>query len=421
MLRRTRWTFVQVLPPKLASFCFSNDEAKGAVFDFYHKKWFGTNPEYLEILPAKSKYLPFYACDGRIEGHFTAEVQRTRTRTNSQGKSVSETYWQYAGAYDIVFPVNSSSCQVYAGYKYNKAHLKPICTDKVLTEMHAPHLGDLEGHTIHLFEMNQAAVGQEVIEAMSSAMEESAKARVRESTWFSNSIRIHWGTRQAKLKTLQPMYCPAFVVPIILEENKYKCFVSGVTASVAGPYLINAVLLSRMAAAITFALSLILVPNKLMAIGGGLVAGAAASFSADYICRRFPRWRRDREKHYREKAKAEATSMLGDETIRVNPFSSAFETSSWRTRGSLGSEEEVEHRTSMRLPADVKGYYKRLGLRGHESEEEVKSQYRRLILKFHPDTSGNASPESQTKVAEINEAYRVIRDPKRRKEYDQLC
>ncbi|HNW44617.1 MAG TPA: J domain-containing protein [Elusimicrobiales bacterium] len=64
-------------------------------------------------------------------------------------------------------------------------------------------------------------------------------------------------------------------------------------------------------------------------------------------------------------------------------------------------------------------YYALLGVPKTAGETEIKSAYRRLALKYHPDRNqGNKSMEGKFK--EINEAYEVLSDSKKRKMYDQL-
>ncbi len=64
-----------------------------------------------------------------------------------------------------------------------------------------------------------------------------------------------------------------------------------------------------------------------------------------------------------------------------------------------------------------KDYYEILGVQKSASEEDVKKAYRKLALKFHPDRNpGNKQAEEQFK--EINEAYAVLSDKDKRKEYD---
>lgn len=61
-------------------------------------------------------------------------------------------------------------------------------------------------------------------------------------------------------------------------------------------------------------------------------------------------------------------------------------------------------------------YYEVLGLQKSASQEEIKSQYRKLALKFHPDR--NKSPEAAEHFKEVSEAYAVLSDTEKRKIYD---
>jgi len=64
-----------------------------------------------------------------------------------------------------------------------------------------------------------------------------------------------------------------------------------------------------------------------------------------------------------------------------------------------------------------KDYYQILGLNRDASEDEVKRAYRKMALKYHPDHHPDDS-ESEEKFKEIGEAYAVLSDPEKRKEYD---
>jgi len=66
-----------------------------------------------------------------------------------------------------------------------------------------------------------------------------------------------------------------------------------------------------------------------------------------------------------------------------------------------------------------KDYYQMLGLNRNASEDEIKRAYRKLALKYHPDHHPDDS-ESEEKFKEIGEAYAVLSDLEKRKEYDQF-
>ena len=63
-------------------------------------------------------------------------------------------------------------------------------------------------------------------------------------------------------------------------------------------------------------------------------------------------------------------------------------------------------------------YYKLLGVDKTASQKEIKSAYRKLARKFHPDLNPN-DKDAKKKFQEINEANEVLSDPDKRKKYDQ--
>ncbi len=65
-----------------------------------------------------------------------------------------------------------------------------------------------------------------------------------------------------------------------------------------------------------------------------------------------------------------------------------------------------------------KDYYEVLGVEPGSGEAEIKTAYRRLARKYHPDVSKEAGAEERFKS--VNEAYEVLRDEKKRAAYDQL-
>jgi DnaJ-class molecular chaperone len=68
---------------------------------------------------------------------------------------------------------------------------------------------------------------------------------------------------------------------------------------------------------------------------------------------------------------------------------------------------------------EFRDYYKTLGVERGASESEIKSAYRKLARKYHPDVNPN-NKEAETRFKQINEAYQVLSDPAKRKKYDEL-
>ena len=68
---------------------------------------------------------------------------------------------------------------------------------------------------------------------------------------------------------------------------------------------------------------------------------------------------------------------------------------------------------------EFKDYYKILSVAENASDAEIKKSYRKLALEHHPDHNKN-DPGSEEKFKQITEAYGVLIDPLKRKEYDRF-
>jgi molecular chaperone DnaJ len=69
--------------------------------------------------------------------------------------------------------------------------------------------------------------------------------------------------------------------------------------------------------------------------------------------------------------------------------------------------------------ADKKDFYEILGLKKGATEAEIKSAFRKLAVKYHPDKN-KGDKKAEDKFKEINEAYGILSDPDKKKKYDMF-
>jgi curved DNA-binding protein len=68
----------------------------------------------------------------------------------------------------------------------------------------------------------------------------------------------------------------------------------------------------------------------------------------------------------------------------------------------------------------AKDYYRILGVPRNASDAEIKKAYRKLAMQYHPDRNPGKEKWANEKFKEINEAYGVLGDPQKRRQYDQF-
>lgn len=71
------------------------------------------------------------------------------------------------------------------------------------------------------------------------------------------------------------------------------------------------------------------------------------------------------------------------------------------------------------MAVQFRDYYETLGVSKSASENEIRTAFRKLARKYHPDVAKDKA-SAEEKFKQINEAYEVLSDPEKRKKYDQL-
>jgi len=70
------------------------------------------------------------------------------------------------------------------------------------------------------------------------------------------------------------------------------------------------------------------------------------------------------------------------------------------------------------MGVEFKDYYRILGVDRNAGDKAIKSAYRKLAHKYHPDVA--KTKDAGERFKELNEAYEVLSDPEKRRRYDSL-
>jgi DnaJ family protein C protein 3 len=130
-------------------------------------------------------------------------------------------------------------------------------------------------------------------------------------------------------------------------------------------------------------------------------------------------------KHIEEEESLEGLWALGEAQQNAEQFEEAVRTFNQAAESAPDGEMKQEAKKKLQeaqvalKQSKEKNYYKILGVPRDASKKEIKSAYRKLALKWHPDKNPDNLEEAEKKFADIGEAYEVLSDEEMKAKYDR--
>ena len=421
MLRRTFSLWMTIHSARAIPFEISPKEANDLVHTHYRSKWLvGAKGEFIETEAPSPEFIPFYLCNGTVRAIAVGSVQYSSTNhSSSNNNSTTSSHWVTTQPIPIESTFHENRTQVYGGYKYNNRHIYHALRHEVNPmKMKKISEVDVSVGSINLFEMSSNTLRLQLVDEVQRQVKEVAEKQIRLFHPNAQSVQVSFKTFDIKVEDVYPTFVPCHVVKATYDEEAFTVYVSGSERTVGAPYLLNSLLLARAASAITTTAMILFTPFKFY----GLLLGALAYPLTFYGTKYFPAMRRDYYRRQRDTSKA--TNQANDDT-GFKPSASSQRITEEYQRSTYWDTHKFQQRksettessgpgSSKVLVRDVKGYYKLIGVPTGASVNEIRSAYRQLVLMQHPDAGG-----STEKMAQVNEAYRTLRDPKLRDEYDK--
>ncbi|ORY95829.1 hypothetical protein BCR43DRAFT_313952 [Syncephalastrum racemosum] len=423
-------------------------KAADKVFEDYHGKgFFATRVS--NTGPPEETFLPFWVVSARV--HTTvlqAQVgfRRMTSVYNPRTKKSEphfETEWAWVPG-KLRFtrdysPLSYPELQVYASHKYRRGLVNKIRSNTCLqraTEFSAslldrPSYTALDASYQHVSRNIDPftiypSTALRLAHSKIHDIEEQIIDEYLRNTYKADETRFLKLDVQVEGVQVSPVYYPAYIYTINYLGRHLRTFVNGSDLSVGGLKIYN---WNRVA--LTSAVGMATLMTATGGIGWGGLSGSfwvgivlpTTLFSLLTMYYPIISLRvRDAMRQYEIRSQAQDKPMWDSDWIGAfNAFEQEQRYRAWR------SEQQQQRRAGSRYTAsdtgsgqDPKGYYRTLGVDRSASTADIQSAFRGLAMKNHPDrySDPDEKKKATAKFQEISAAYGVLRNPKKRKQYD---
>lgn len=444
------------LNPYAVDFRLSPTDALNAFDKFHKQSWLSPLMTTLKTSSdVRPVFLPFWVFEASVKGTVSGEVGHRvlRPEYNIRTKRMemrASMQWQPTNRHKmplIKFHNNQPEMQVLASYAHKQEYAEAIkgqyidAAKRMTSAMMEGPQG--EKREVEPFEMFPSVARERLITDLKSYIlhDGSEYLRILYSADDVRSVTIDFDFI-GDIKPF-PVYLPSYVVEYSYMGHNFRALVNGVNGQVGGEHHYSSfkvgglTALGAIAGAAALGLDFLNIPSFISIGLASVVAGVAARYYPFYAA-----WRKEQRRVAEEalqKRQAhfswESDSFWRDygEHQRQQRDKEREEELRWqKSRQQQQHQRQQYQRTSYdREPprtrpqsVDPKGYYRLLELSGKEgtaTEEEVKTAFRRLAMKYHPDMQ--KTEQEKKKNSEIFKrvvtAYQVLRDKTKRSNYDR--
>jgi len=388
--------FSKLPPAKFQPFAISREEAASLFQRWTRENSLGA---VLRTTAHRQVYAPFFAYSIQTSTVYSANVGKMVTRWRLKGmlpQRTTELEWTQVSSAKVStsYSRDSERMQVFASNEFklplvSVAH-GPLLNLKCFQELSPDDLEDKEWFP---FTVKRHVAREEVFSyvrdqelrrgpSVLSKQFDSYKIRDLEATVSFDFIN-------------QPVYLPVFIFEFDRFGRQFRCFMNGVTGQIFGqkhfsfPKVVASVsspIAALVAGVCALGINVPVLPAVAVALVPGVVAGAFRALYPLYLQQQREKSRLQRRSRFQQQADKHSKAYQGSSDTAI-----------------------------------TKQHYHTLGVKNTASVEEIKTAFRKLSFKHHPDVHHN-DPAAAKRAAEefknILKAYKTLRDPVKRKRYD---
>ena len=385
-------------------------------------------------------YLPFYMFDVEVATTFSGKVGFKRTvshynPTTKRMESYTTTDWRSVpplqGVYTASYTPDLPQLQIYGAFKYKWEPIQvlktPISRVRVLTPSQMSPSDFRDGREVDVFEM-KLATAQGRVKEFIRAQETAKGERLLMEKYNADEASVAASIELTSFR-IRRVYQPAYVFHLQHLGQEFEVVVNGSTGEVWGQYIYSAekvgsaAMLAGSAAYLAGAFAHVVHLSPTTYVLGVLLPSIVAGLIGKYwaTVRQFLREARrvgDKEADAAIKAEsagAEWTAAGGGEQRRTEQ---RYE-QQYRQYTGGGQQQQYQRAAPPRPVTPQKSHYEILGLPPTATLDDIRTAFRAKSFQYHPDVNKGKEEWANERFREILEAYQVLRDPKKRAQYDQ--